>query len=59
MKKILIYTKDELDQFTNIYNFLNHISRAIDDECELTDEREHLIDEAILAVQKVENMLDD
>jgi hypothetical protein len=59
MKKILAYTDDELQHFEDIYDFLDKIRTELDDEFELTAEREKLLDEAILAVKNVQQILDD
>lgn len=59
MKKVLTYTENELKHFEDIYYFLDKIRTELDDEYELTTEREKLIDEAILAVKNVQQILDD
>lgn len=59
MKKVLAYTDYELQHFEDIYDFLDKIRDEFDNEYELTQEREKLIDEAILAVKNVQKILDD
>lgn len=59
MKKVLTYTENELKHFEDIYDFLDKIRTELDDEYELTAEREKLLDEAILAVKNIQKILDD
>ncbi len=47
MKKQLVYTESELDTFHNFITFLNKLSDEIDNEHELTHEREETLDKTI------------
>lgn len=59
MKKVLTYTENELKHFEDIYDFLDKIRTELDDEYELTKEREKLLDEAVVAVKNIQKILDD
>lgn len=47
MKKQLVYTDSELDTFHNFIAFLNKLSDEIDNEHELTHDREEIFDKTI------------
>ena len=46
MKKQLVYTESEYDTFLNFITFLNKLSDELDDEYELTRDREEILDKA-------------
>lgn len=46
MKKQLVYTESECDTFLNFIVFLNKLSDELDDEHELTHDREEILDKA-------------
>lgn len=46
MKKQLVYTESEYDTFHNFIVFLNKLSDELDDEHELTRDREEILDKA-------------
>lgn len=59
MKRILVYSEEEKDMFHKIYSFLNKIEQQLDDEKELTSEREQLLGTAQDAINKIENMCEE
>lgn len=59
MKKVINYTSDERAQFKKIYEFLNYITAELDDQHELTNEREEIIDYAQNAIEQIENFFEN
>jgi len=47
MKKQLVYTESEVDTLIKFINFLNKLSDELDNEHELTHDREEIIDKTI------------
>lgn len=59
MKKVISYTSDEHARFKKIYEFLDYITAELDDQHELTSEREEIIDYAQNAIEQIENFFDN
>ena len=55
MKKQLVYTESELDTFHNFIDFLNKLSDELDNEHELTHDREEFIDKTINMIVEIED----
>lgn len=56
MKKQLVYTESEYDTFHNFIKFLNKLSDELDDENELTREREEMLDKTKNMVSAIRDL---